>query len=185
MLFTYIVCSTPWLLNEVIGSFITSKHLGSSVSLLIYASNFYVPSSLCMVMGFENCSVFKRRKRSAIWFEETYRLRRAYSRRESIPWDGITRRDYLMKSVSLKNCRQVHLAIKFGYFGYYHNTINIKNTADALPTPPIIIPIIHIFPTHCTTSASRVSMLCLHSFLHPRIHITWDLTRINESLVLT
>ena len=80
MLFTYIVCSLPWLTNEILGAFhVPFSHVGNSVAVLVYAFNFYIPSTLCMVISWSNCTLFKGRQKDVISLEESYRLRRYYS----------------------------------------------------------------------------------------------------------
>ena len=78
MLFTYVFCSVPWLVNEVAGFYMTRKHLGNSVALLMYAFNFYVPSILCVIMGCADCSTCCKRRDKLI-LEDSIRLKRFYS----------------------------------------------------------------------------------------------------------
>ena len=86
MLFSNVVFTAPWLTTEIMQFHGSISHMGHSVSLTIYALNFYVPSLICIIMRVEEYRAFRgktsrtdRRKKPSMSLEESYRLRRAYS----------------------------------------------------------------------------------------------------------
>ena len=85
MLVSHIVFSVPWLTTEIMLFHGNTGHLGHSISLTIYAVNFYVPSLICIVMrgkeyrGFSGKQNKTRHKKPSMALEDSYRLRSLYS----------------------------------------------------------------------------------------------------------
>ena len=54
ILFSYIACSVPWLVNEIrAGLQKKPNHLAHSICVLIYSMNFFFPSAICMYMRYK------------------------------------------------------------------------------------------------------------------------------------
>lgn len=77
ILFTYIVCSFPWLLNEILGLYVDTGEVAYSISLLVYSLNFYVPSLVFIYLRYST----QGWGTSVTGLEQSYRLKRLYHRR--------------------------------------------------------------------------------------------------------
>ena len=55
ILFSYVACSTPWVINELVQVFQTEEenHLAHSICLIIYSMNFFVPSAICIYLKYQ------------------------------------------------------------------------------------------------------------------------------------
>ena len=73
ILSTYVVCTLPWLLNEMAMFYVDTGPLARSLSLLVYPLNFYITSGVCLFMTFKDCTSSRKGRSYAL--EQNYRLR--------------------------------------------------------------------------------------------------------------
>ena len=76
ILISFIVCSLPWMVFNVIGFHKKFKLIEHSISLSVYALTHYIPSTVCIFMKYKDFKISEENTS----LERSYRLRH-YSRR--------------------------------------------------------------------------------------------------------